>query len=61
LNCSSSWIQTTQLASIDKKFVIFKDGCPEKWIKWAMAFSEIENLIPLMEPADETRILWTFS
>ena len=40
-----------------RHFVIFKDGCPEDWIKWLMAFCEIENLIPLKEPADKTKML----
>jgi hypothetical protein len=34
---------------------IFKDGCPEDWIKWVMAFYEIENLMPMKEPANKTR------
>jgi hypothetical protein len=33
----------------------FTDGCPEDWIKWLMAFREIENLMPMKEPADKTR------
>jgi hypothetical protein len=32
---------------------------PEDWIKWVMAFREIENLMPMKEPADKTRICWT--
>jgi hypothetical protein len=42
-----------------QKFAIFKDGCPEDWIKWVMAFREIENLIPMKEPADKTRMFLT--
>jgi hypothetical protein len=38
---------------------IFKNGCPEDWIKWVMAFREIENLIPMKEPADKTRMFQT--
>jgi hypothetical protein len=54
---SSSWIQTTQLqAPSSPKVAIFKDGFPEEWIKWLMAFREIESLMPLKEPADKTRI-----
>jgi hypothetical protein len=30
---------------------------PEEWIKWVVAFREIENLMPMKEPADKTRIL----
>jgi hypothetical protein len=29
---------------------------PEDWIKWVMAFREIENLMAMKEPADKTRI-----
>jgi hypothetical protein len=32
---------------------------PEDWIKWVMAFREIENLMPMKEPADKTRMSWT--
>jgi hypothetical protein len=32
---------------------------PKDWIKWVMAFREIENLIPMKEPADKTRMFWT--
>jgi hypothetical protein len=42
-----------------RQFAIFKDGCPEEWIKWVMAFCEIENLIPLDGPADKTRMFRT--
>jgi hypothetical protein len=38
-----------------RQLAIFKDGCPEDWIKWVMAFREIENLMRLEEPADKTR------
>jgi hypothetical protein len=40
-------------------FDIFKDGCPEVWIKWVMVFREIENLMLLKEPADKTRVIQT--
>jgi hypothetical protein len=33
-----------------------KDGCPEELIKRVMAFREIENLMPMKEPADKTRM-----
>jgi hypothetical protein len=41
-----------------RQFSIFKDGwrVPEEWIKWVMAFREIENLMPMKEPADKTRM-----
>jgi hypothetical protein len=42
-----------------KQFAIFKDGCPEAWIKWLMTFCDIENLMPMKEPADKTRIFRT--
>jgi hypothetical protein len=41
------------------QFAIFKGGCPEDWIKWVMAFREIENLMPMKERADKTRVFWT--
>jgi hypothetical protein len=31
---------------------------PEDWIKWMMAFREIENLMLMMEPAEKTRMFW---
>jgi hypothetical protein len=43
-----------------RQFAIFKDGCPEEWIKWVMAFREIENLMPMKEPTDKTRMSQTF-
>jgi hypothetical protein len=44
-----------------RQFAIFKDGygVPEAWIKWLMAFREIENLMPMKESADKTRIFQT--
>jgi hypothetical protein len=42
-----------------QQFAIFKDGCPEDWIKWVMAFWKIENLMPMKEPADKTMIIQT--
>jgi hypothetical protein len=32
---------------------------PEIWIKWVMAFREIENLMPMEEPADKTKMFRT--
>jgi hypothetical protein len=32
---------------------------PEESIKWVMAFREIENLMPMKEPADKTRMFQT--
>jgi hypothetical protein len=31
---------------------------PKEWIKWMMAFREIENLMLMTEPADKTRMFW---
>jgi hypothetical protein len=50
-----------QASKYSRQFSIFKDGCrvPEDWIKWVMAFREIENLMPMKEPADKTRMFRT--
>jgi hypothetical protein len=40
-------------------FAIFKDGCLEDWIKWVMAFREIENLMPMTGAVDKTRMFRT--
>jgi hypothetical protein len=42
-----------------RHFAIFKGGCPEDWIKWVMAFREIENLMPMKKPADNARMFRT--
>jgi hypothetical protein len=42
-----------------QQFAIFKDGCPEDWIKWVMAFREIEILMTMKEPADKSRMFRT--
>jgi hypothetical protein len=64
----SEWIkleffmdQDNPASKYSRQFAIFKDGCrsPEDWIKWVMAFHEIENLMPMKEPADKTRMFWT--
>jgi hypothetical protein len=41
-----------------RQFAIFKDGfrIPEDWIKWMMAFREIENLMSMKEPEDKIRM-----
>jgi hypothetical protein len=50
----SEWIKLEFLMDPDnpasgskysRQFAIFKDGCPEDWIKWVMAFRKIENLM----------------
>jgi hypothetical protein len=42
-----------------RQFAIFKDRCPEDGIQWVMAFREIENRMPMKEPADKTRMFRT--
>jgi hypothetical protein len=32
-----------------RQFAFFKDENPEDWIKWVIAFREIENLLPMKE------------
>jgi hypothetical protein len=41
-----------------RQFAIFKYACPEDWIKWVMAFREIENLMPMKELSDKTSMFW---
>jgi hypothetical protein len=64
----SEWIKLEFLMDPDnpaltskysRQFSIFKDGCPEDWIKWVMASREIENLMPMKEPADKIRMFRT--
>jgi hypothetical protein len=64
----SEWIKLEFLMDPDnpasgsnysRQFAIFKDGCPEDWIKGVMAFREIENLMPMKKPADKTRMFRT--
>jgi hypothetical protein len=63
----SEWIKLVFLMdpdnpALDSKysqhFAIFRDGFPEDWIKWVMAFRDIENLMPMKEPSDMTRMFW---
>jgi hypothetical protein len=42
-----------------RKFAIFKNECPDEWIKWVMTFHEIEKLMPMKKPADKTRMFRT--
>jgi hypothetical protein len=65
----SEWIKLEFLMDQDnpasgskysRKFSIYKNGCPEDWIMWVMAFREIENLMLMKEPADKTRMFRTF-
>jgi hypothetical protein len=62
----SEWIKLEFLMDWDnpaskysRQFSIFKDRCPEEWIKWVMAFREIENLMLMQESADKTRMFRT--
>jgi hypothetical protein len=48
----SKWIKLEFLMDPDnpaskysQQFAIFKDGCPEDWIKWLMALPEIESMM----------------
>jgi hypothetical protein len=64
----SEWIKLEFLMDPDnpasgskysRQFTIFKDGCPEDWIKWVTAFCEIENLMRMKEHANKTRMFRT--
>jgi hypothetical protein len=66
----SEWIKLEFLMDPDnsdsdpkcsQQFAIFKDGSrvPEDWIKWVVAFRGIENLMPMKELADKTRMFRT--
>jgi hypothetical protein len=44
---------------IKRNFIIFKDGCAEDWVKWLMAYSKIETLMTLKEPADKSKMVRT--
>jgi hypothetical protein len=64
----SEWIKLEFLMDPDnpalgskysRQFVIFKDGCAEDWIKWVRTFREIENLMPMKEHDDKTRMFRT--
>jgi hypothetical protein len=46
-------------SDFSRKMLFFKDGCPENWIKWVMAFCEIEYLMLFKEAADKTRMFQT--
>jgi hypothetical protein len=65
----SEWIKLEFLMDPDnpawgskyfRQFDIFKDWCTEERIKWVVAFREIEDLIPMKETVDKTRISLTF-
>jgi hypothetical protein len=59
----SEWIKLEFLMDPDnsafkysRMFAIFKDECPEEWIKWVTFFSKMEYLMPLKEPDDKNRM-----
>jgi hypothetical protein len=63
---NSEWIKLEFLmdpenpaSKYSRQLAIFKDRCPEDRIKWVMPFRDIENLMPMKEPADKTRMFWT--
>jgi hypothetical protein len=65
---TSEWIMLEFLMDSDnpesgsdysRQCTIFKDGSPEDWIKWVMAFREIENLMLMKEPVDKIRMFRT--
>jgi hypothetical protein len=62
----SEWIKLEFFMDTDnpaskysRQFAIFNDGFPEECIKWLMAFCDIEDLMPMKEPADKTRMFQT--
>jgi hypothetical protein len=62
----SKWIKLEFLmdpynpaSKYSRHFVLVKDRCPEEWIKWVIAFREIEYLMPLKELADNTKMFQT--
>jgi hypothetical protein len=59
----SDWIKLKFLMDPDntaskysQKFAFFKDICLEKWIKWVMAFHDMEDLTRKKEPEYKTRM-----
>jgi hypothetical protein len=62
----SKWVKLEFLMDPDnpaskysRKFAFFKDEFPEEYIKWVMAFRDIDNLMPMEQPADKTRMFQT--
>jgi hypothetical protein len=61
------WIKLELLTQPTFRFQVLPTVCylqgwmqlPEDWIKWVMAFCGIENLMPIREPADKTRMFRT--
>ena len=50
---------TNPASKYSRHFLIFKDGCAEDWVKWLMAYREIETLMTLKEPADKSKMVRT--
>jgi hypothetical protein len=48
--------KTAPGSKYSQHFAIFKEGCSKKLIKWLMDFHKIENLMPMKEPSDKTRM-----
>ena len=42
-----------------RHFVLFKDGCTKDWVKWLMAYRDIESLMDLSESADKSKMVRT--
>jgi hypothetical protein len=42
-----------------KEFLIFKDGCPEEWIKWLLTYHDLEVMMPLKEASERTKMIRT--
>jgi hypothetical protein len=42
-----------------KEFLIFKDGCPEEWIKWLMAYRDLEVMMSLKVTSERTKMIRT--
>jgi hypothetical protein len=64
----SEWIKLEFLMDPDNpalgskyswQLAIFKDGWPEDWIRWVVAFREIEIMMSMKEPADKARMFRT--
>jgi hypothetical protein len=58
---SFSWIQINQhqAPNTPNSLLSSRMDVPEDWIKWVMSSREIENLIPMKEPADKIRMFRT--
>jgi hypothetical protein len=64
----SEWIKLEFLmdpynpaSKYSRQFDIFNIRFSEEWIKWVLTFCEIENLMPMKEVTDKTRMFRTLS